>query len=158
MILFLGSGAGVLAASTAATAAVWLLATPWRRQIARTEVTEICNISASEISSRKKLDTDPTIANKLAQTVLLFNIIISLSACALKNPSTLGLKPLHPILSLTGTTSSEAHALFHHKALLCSASAPFVVKLAAYAFFGPTGSTSCRPWFLRLPYQSFFGL
>jgi hypothetical protein len=38
-------------------------------------VTQICIISASEISSRKKLDTDPTIANKLAQTVLLFNII-----------------------------------------------------------------------------------
>jgi hypothetical protein len=75
MILFLGSGAGVLAASTAATAAVWLLATPWRRKIARTEVTQICIISASEMSCEKYDPQAVATAAKAAHIVLLLNII-----------------------------------------------------------------------------------
>ena len=75
MILFLESGAGVLAASTAATAAVWLLATEWRRKIARTEVTQICIISASEMSCEKYDPQAVATAAKAAHIVLLLNII-----------------------------------------------------------------------------------
>jgi hypothetical protein len=49
---------------------------PCLKKIAKIDVTEICNISANEISSRKKLDNDPTMAKAAAQTVFDFNILL----------------------------------------------------------------------------------
>jgi hypothetical protein len=145
MILFLGSGAGVLAASTAATAAVWPLATPWRRKIARTAVTQICIISASEISCEKYDPQAVATAAKAAHIVLLLNIIISLSFCGtLKSLVSLNQKLLHPILSLKPSLPHEVKSLHPIPFLTFRSPARHGYgEQPACAFFGPTGSTSC---------------
>ena len=79
MILFLGSGAGVLAASTAASAASWLLATPCRRKIAKIAVVAMLKPSTIVASFVATAAAAATQLETAAQNVLLRNIIISFS-------------------------------------------------------------------------------